>query len=63
VDEQRESTHNSINRDKATCPDKVVPSNNKAKNSSAKGTIAPEDGQLLVTETCRVTRDTNVLMF
>jgi hypothetical protein len=22
----------------------------------------PEDGQLLVTETCRVTRDTNILM-
>jgi hypothetical protein len=32
-------------------------------SSSAKGTFAPEDGQLLVTETCRVTRDTNILMF
>jgi hypothetical protein len=59
---QWESTHNSINRDKATFPDKVVPRNNKAKSSSAKGTIAPEDGQLLVTETCKVTRDTNILM-
>jgi hypothetical protein len=29
-------------RDKATCPDKVVPrNNNKAKSSTAKGTIAP----------------------
>jgi hypothetical protein len=56
---------NSINRaHKATCPDKVVPrNNNKAKSSSGKGTIAPEDGQLLVTETCRVTQDTNILMF
>jgi hypothetical protein len=64
LDEQRESTHNSINRDKATCPDKVVPrNNNKAKSSSAKGTIAPEDGQLLMTETCRVIWDTNILMF
>jgi hypothetical protein len=32
-------------------------------SSSAKGTFAPEDGQVLVTETCRVTRDTNILMF
>jgi hypothetical protein len=63
-DEQRENTHNSINRDKATYPDKVgLRNNNKAKSSSAKGTIAPEDGQLLVTETCRVTRDTNILRF
>jgi hypothetical protein len=47
-----------------TCPNKVVPrNNNKAKISSAKGTIAPEDGQVLMTETCRVTRDTNILMF
>jgi hypothetical protein len=30
--EQRESTHNSINRDKATCPDKVVPRNNNKAN-------------------------------
>jgi hypothetical protein len=37
LDEQRESTHNSINRDKATCPDKVMPrNNNKAKSNSAK---------------------------
>jgi hypothetical protein len=64
LDGQREVTHNNINRDKATCPDKVVPrNNNKAKSSSAKETIAPEDGQLLVTETCRVTWDTNILMF
>jgi hypothetical protein len=64
LEEQWESTHNSINRDKATCPHKVVPrNNNKAKSSSAKGTIASVDGQLLVTETCRVTRDTNILMF
>jgi hypothetical protein len=67
LDEQREGTHNNINRDKATCPHKVVPrNNNKAKSNSAKGakgTIAPEDGQLLVTEKCRVTRDTNILMF
>jgi hypothetical protein len=27
---QRESRHNSINRDKATCPGKVMPRNNKA---------------------------------
>jgi hypothetical protein len=63
LDEQRESIHNNINRDKATCPDKVVPRNNKAKSSSAKGTIAPEDGRLLVAETCRVTQDTNILIF
>jgi hypothetical protein len=61
---QREDTHNNTNRDKVTCPDKVVPrNNNKAKSGSAKGTIAPEDDQLLVTETCRVTQDTNILMF
>jgi hypothetical protein len=35
----------------------------KQTSSSANGTFAPEDGQLLVTETCRVTRDTNILMF
>jgi hypothetical protein len=53
-----------IYRDKATCPGKVMPrNNNKAKSSSAKGTFAPEDGQLLVTETCTVTRDTNILIF
>jgi hypothetical protein len=32
-------------------------------SSSAKEHSPPEDGQLLVTETCRVTRDTNILMF
>jgi hypothetical protein len=61
LDEQRESTHN-INRNKATYPDKVVPRNNNKAKSSAKGTIAPEDGQLIVTETCRVTWDANILM-
>jgi hypothetical protein len=40
-----------------------VPRNNKAKSSSAKGTIVPEDGQLLVTETCMMTWDTDILMF
>jgi hypothetical protein len=64
LDGQREGTHNDINRDKATCPDKVVPrNNNKAKSNSAKGTFAPDDGQLLGIETCRVTRDTNILLF
>jgi hypothetical protein len=64
LDGQRKGTHNNINRDKATCTDNVVPANNnKAKSISSKGTIAPEDGQLLVTETCKVTRDTNILMF
>jgi hypothetical protein len=64
LDGQREGKHNNTKRDKATCPDKVVPrNNNKAKSGSAKETIAPEDGQLLVTETCRVTRDTNILIF
>jgi hypothetical protein len=54
----------SIYRDKATYLDKVGPrNNNKAKSSNAKGTSAPEDGQLLMTETCRVTWDTNILMF
>jgi hypothetical protein len=62
--EQRESAHNSINRDKATCLGTVMPRNDdEANKQQCKGTLAPEDGRLLVTETRRVTRDTNILMF
>jgi hypothetical protein len=40
LDEQRKGTHNSTNRNTATCPGKVVPrNNNKADSSSATGTI------------------------
>jgi hypothetical protein len=42
LDGQREGTHNNINRDKATCPDKVVlRNNNKAKSSGAKRNNRP----------------------
>jgi hypothetical protein len=40
LDEQQEGTHDSTNRNTATCPDKVVPrNNNKVDSSIATGTI------------------------